>query len=672
MTGCGGISEASLELNSHASLIRMPSVTYNGQSFAIDGRRVWILAASMQYARIPAGLWPERIAAAKQAGFNTIETACPWLVHEPRPGRFTFDGDADLRTFIETCRLAGMRVMLRIGPYVGAHFDGGGLPGWLMETPGCQVREDNEIYLENVSRYFRKLLAEVTDLQVTDGGPILLMQIEHAWACSNQEQADRYLHEITRFVRESGITVPLINANDLWQEVAGTIDTWRGYDDLLVHLRQLRTVQPQAPRIVSELDPAVHEMWGSSLGSKSKSKNSLESHSKSPESVLRRIAEVLASGAQPVVSPFHGGTNFGFIGGRLAGGPDQTLTTSAASDAPLGEAGHRGRKYHLMRRLITFANHFGHVFAELDPDYQPIVLDPALTIDDKPKALTFNRGDAASVVPLRGGQGKFVFVFGPHEGYSTVLVLDGGIRLPVNLGDQTVGWFALDVDLQGLGRLDYASVCPWAIVDRSIVGFQGAAGTAAYISVSGTPLDLIVPQEGEPPLVLEHKGLTIVLCNQQQIDMAYHDESAMYVGIAGFNPEGAPLPLPNESRAWVIRREARVDTLLFDGQSGRAAARKTVKREGKASELKLDSWSVSPAKDYASGESPRFASLDGPESLSQCGAPFGYGWYRLTLNQTGRKLCQIPQSADRVHMFVDGHPQHVIGVGRGAEPGRLK
>src|SRR5262245_36661393 len=123
----------------------MASVTYNGQSFSIDGRRFWILGASIQYARVPAALWADRIAAARQAGFNTIETACPWVVHEPRKGRYVFQGDANLRRFIELCAAAGMKVILRVGPFVGSEFDGGGLPGWLIELPGIVLRESNEL-----------------------------------------------------------------------------------------------------------------------------------------------------------------------------------------------------------------------------------------------------------------------------------------------------------------------------------------------------------------------------------------------------------------------------------------------------------------------------------------------------------------------------------------------
>ena len=115
----------------------MANVTYDGQSFSIDSRRVWVLGASIEYARVPPEVWADRIAAARQAGFNTIATPCPWLVHEPRKGRFSFNGSADVRRFVELCGEAGMWVMLRPGPYVGAQYDAGGLPNWVLVNSRC-------------------------------------------------------------------------------------------------------------------------------------------------------------------------------------------------------------------------------------------------------------------------------------------------------------------------------------------------------------------------------------------------------------------------------------------------------------------------------------------------------------------------------------------------------
>ncbi len=623
----------------------MPSVTYDGQSFSIDSRRVWILGASVEYARVPPEMWAERIAAARQAGFNTIATSCPWMLHEPRKGRFSFHGAGDVRGFVELCGKAGMWVMLRPGPFVGANFDAGGLPSWLLETPGVALREANETFLERVGLYYRKLVAELADLQVTNDGPILLVQSEHAWLCSNQVQADRYLREVTRYLRENGINVPITNANDLWQESAGTIDTWRGRDELLVHLRQLRLVQTKAPRLVSQFNPAHADAWGES-----------EPDTNTPPQVLQWLAQVLAAGAQPVVWPFHGGTNFGFIGGRRAGRPDGFVTSAAAASAPLSETGSRGAKYRAIKRLVSFASNFGHVFADLAPDFHPVALDLA-ELDPSARAGSKTSARRVSVLHLRGGAGQVVFVFADGPRQEATLLLDQGIRLPVSLGDQPVGWYVVDVDLRGSGRLDYANLCPYAIVGRSMLVLQGPARAPAYLSIDGSPLEATVPAGGKP-LVLKHKRLTVVICNQQQIDETYHDDTALLVNVGGLTPDGAVLPGKKGSSAWTITAEGQAERLAIESP-----------RPGGSTTISLAEWQAAPAHAYVKGESPRFATLEGPETLAACGAAVGYGWYRLQLKNTSarKRRWHLPQSADRVHLFIDGKLARIVGVGRGAD-----
>ena len=72
--------------------------------------------------------------------------------------------------------------------------------------------------------------------------------------------------------------------------------------------------------------------------------------------MLRRLAEILAASAQPIVTPFHAGTNFGFLGGRRPGPDGGPTMTSAGAGAPLGEAGFRGATYRQIRRLLVFAD----------------------------------------------------------------------------------------------------------------------------------------------------------------------------------------------------------------------------------------------------------------------------------------------------------------------------
>lgn len=630
----------------------MTSISYNEQCFLIDSRPFWVLGASMHYCRTNSEVWADRIAAAKQAGFNCIETACPWMIHEPRRGKYEFSGQADVRRFIELCAEADMKVILRLGPVVGDGFDGSGLPGWLMVQPEVKLREADPDFLGQYSRFLRKLIGQLEGLEATNDGPILLVQSEHAWTCANPDQKDRYHKELARYIRESGFNLPVLNANDLWQETAGAIDTWRGWEKLLVNLRQLRTIQPNAPRLVSTLAVCDEVSWGETV-----------SETKHADALLERIAEVLAAGAQFVISPFLAGTNFDFLGGRLPGRPDGFVITTAGIGAPLNEAGVRSKKYLAAKRLVMFANHFSHVFAELNPDFHPIVLDPSQLEESGGTSSSGGAKGPVAVVPQRGSNGRAVFVFGGSSVRHTTLLLDNGLRLDVHLGDQPVAWFVFDVDLRGIARLDYVNLCPWAIVDRSILVLFGPPKTPALISINDSPIEATVPAGGKP-LVLEHKGITLVICNQEQIDRTYHNDKHVYVGIEGFDANGEPIPAEGVTKVWKIGVEAKMSRF-------KEPSKKTPHISRSPKTINLTEWKASSSQSQYSGESPRFATLQGPETLSECGASTGYGWYRIIVNSTSsrKRLCHIPQAADRLHLFVDGEPHHLFGVGRGASNG---
>lgn len=636
----------------------MPTVTYNGQSFALDGKKHWILGASIHYARHEPASWADRIADARDAGFNTIETPCPWSHHEPRRDRFDFTGDLEVAKFIETCAAMGMKVVLRPGPFIGDGYDGGGLPAWLSEVAGLRVRETNEHFLERVITWYRQLFERLVDLQATrggrGGGPIVLVGVEHGWLCSNGKQAQGYLRDLTRVIRECGINVPLFNTNDLWQEIPGTIDTWRGRDDLFVQLRQLRTIQPDMPRLLAALDASNRPRWGASRR---------EVEPTTPETLLRQTAQCLAAGAQPIVSPFSAGTYFGFGAGRLPGGREGFLTTTAAASAPVGEGGTRGERYHQLRRLVSFANHFSHVFADLDPDYQPVALD----LDDPQ-----DRAGAPTVVSQWGPQGGVVFLFrapGDTKPRSSSIVLNNGLRLPVPLGKQAVSWLVLDADLNGSGRLDYTNVTPFAIVNRTMLVLYGPKNAEAVFSINGTPMGGRIPS-GVKPNVVVHKGLTVVLCHEDQIDSLQADRSSVYFGVQGFDRDGLPVRAEGPTtRPWIVGPDGRLRALrteeLAPSPSRTRRPRKT---------LSLKSWQAAPADAHVEGTSPRYATLGGPATLMSCGASVGYGWYRVRLKSASRGKLQLalPEAADRVHLFQNGESLGVFGEGPHAHLGSFE
>lgn len=641
----------------------MATLTADGQSLSLDGKRIWIVSGTIHYARIPSALWRSRILAAKQAGLNCIETPVVWAAHEIRPGQFTFDGERDLAAFVRLVGEAGMRCILRVGPYIGEGYDLGGLPAWLVPSVDWKVRTGSGEFLGACSRYLSALCDQIANLQVTvrragtGDGPIVMVQCEHEWFCGDDEDAEAYLGELTRYLRENGIVVPIVNRDNLFHQIEGHIDGWSGGTGLLATVRQLRVVRPGVPRIVMGLPAGATDVWGQERRS-----------AWTPSMVMRNMVEVLAGGGQFNLSPFAGGTAFGALAGRLDLGPDAFSTTNADAGGPLSEGGGRGALYNAVKRVCTFASSFERLLGGLDPDAHPVTIAPDATsagvVDGSTGVRETKRAAGSAnmtVCHARGAQGSIAFVFADSEvggkgGHHTTLLLSDGSSLPIDLGDQAVGWFLLNTHLRGRSTLDWTNLSAFALLGRTLVLF-GPAGTTGAVSINGSPLTVSVPK-GQKPNIVEHEGIMLVVCSTEQIDASYVHGQAVYVGVSGFDADGNPLVHPE------YRHYTRVDG---DGESVAATGTEVFAAGTKAA---VKSWGVFVPRAHIEGTSERFARIAEPQSMERLGTPSGYGWLRLSMKTTGAKRCKAAffESGDRLHVFHDGKFVDVVGRGPGATP----
>ncbi len=607
----------------------MATISYDGHSFILDGKRIWLVSGTMHFARIPSELWRDRIRTAKQAGLNCIETAACWNIHEPEPGEFNFEGDADIRAFIQTLSEEGMYCILRPGPYVGDAWDMGGLPAWLLENEDIKLRQGNPPFVQAAAGYLDRLIGEVANLQVTEDepGPIVLMQNEHEWFCNNDEQGENYLQQLNRFLRESGAAVPLINRNEGWQRVSGVIDTWSGDDDIFSNCRQLRDFQRNTPSIVSSLPTGNLNIWGHDSESQ-----------RSPADVMFSMASVAATGSMFNLDAMCGGTNLGFLGGRLSGGDDQFVTTSHDSHAPITETGATTEKYFAVKRLATFLSQYAHVMANLTPAEHH----------------TVGAADI-SITQQSGSMGKVVFLTRRETKSRTLeVIIPDGRYLPVDMGTDPVAWIALDVNLDGKGTLDLTNLRPWAFVEQKLLVFYGPAGSEAIISIDGTQFFDNVPT-GKEPLVFQHEGMIVAVLNESQVDAARITDDGVYVGVAGLDTDGEPLAHDKFSTCYHIS---------ITGEKTRHR-RKT---ETAPATPRLGKWEYAGVDRYVNGTAPRYAILGEPRSLERCGSDLGYGWYCVGMDRSRTKKASLlmPQAGDRLHMYIDGKLKSIVGDGPGA------
>jgi hypothetical protein len=97
---------------------------------------------------------------------------------------------------------------LRPGPYICGEHEWGGFPAWLSEIPGMVVRTNNTPFLEETEKYVVNLAKNsgLADLQVSRGGPILMVQVENEYGSFGE---NHNYTEALRDILRGSFEVPL-------------------------------------------------------------------------------------------------------------------------------------------------------------------------------------------------------------------------------------------------------------------------------------------------------------------------------------------------------------------------------------------------------------------------------------------------------------------------------
>ncbi|BDZ42180.1 beta-galactosidase [Paraoerskovia sediminicola] len=312
--------------------------------FLLDDKPFQVISGALHYFRVHPDLWEDRIHKARLMGLNTIETYVAWNFHAPSPGAFDTTGRRDLGRFLDLVAAEGMQAIVRPGPYICAEWDDGGLPAWLLTTPGVGVRRSEPIYLTAVAAFYGKVLPIVAERQIGRGGPVIAVQVENEYGAYGDDED--YLRELVRMIRAEGIDVPLLTcdqANDEMLARGGLPELHRTAtfgSRSTERLATLRRHQPTGPLMCGEFWNGWFDSWGQ------------HHHTAPVELNVDDLDDLLASGASVNLYMFHGGTNFGFSNGANDKGVYVPIVTSYDYDAPLSESGDPTAKYMAMRDVI--------------------------------------------------------------------------------------------------------------------------------------------------------------------------------------------------------------------------------------------------------------------------------------------------------------------------------
>jgi beta-galactosidase len=217
--------------------------------FLLDGQRFQIRCGEMHAPRVPREYWQHRLRMLRAMGLNTVCAYLFWNLHEPRPGEFDWSGQADVPEFCRAAQREGLWVILRPGPYACAEWEMGGFPWWLLNEDDIKLRSRDLQYLSAVRRYFKEVGRVLSPLQITKGGPIVMVQVENEYGFYGKDAA--YMGELRQALLDSGFDVTLFSCNppyalkngyrsDLFPVVNFGSDPRNGF-------KALRAILPEGP-----------------------------------------------------------------------------------------------------------------------------------------------------------------------------------------------------------------------------------------------------------------------------------------------------------------------------------------------------------------------------------------------------------------------------------------
>ncbi len=194
----------------------IPDVKWDRHSLIIDGRRVCPVMGEVHYSRIPADEWEMEVEKMKQGGVTIIATYVFWSHVEEEEGIFRWDGQRNLRHFLEICKKADMPVIVRLGPFCHGEVRNGGIPDWAFQK-GCKLREINPTFMAMVEKLYRQIFTQVQGLQWKDGGPVIAAQFDNEYRGHG-----KYLVELKRIAERIGFDLPFYTRTG-WPELRSPV-----------------------------------------------------------------------------------------------------------------------------------------------------------------------------------------------------------------------------------------------------------------------------------------------------------------------------------------------------------------------------------------------------------------------------------------------------------------
>jgi beta-galactosidase len=341
---CQTINDAS----SRSITVHTFAVGNDGQ-FRLDNRPFQIHAGSMHYPRVPRAEWRDRMRKMKAMGLNTLTTYVFWNVHETSPGHFDFSGQNDLGEYLQEAQQEGLHVILRPGPYVCAEWEFGGFPAWLLKNHAMKIRSRDPLFMTAVSEWFDRLGQVVHPMMLSQGGPIIAVQVENEYGAFGDDH--QYMEAIKAALQHSGMGDGYLFTSDGPDYFEGgslpelPVAVNFGAGGAKMAFAALKAWRPDGPMMSGEYWDGWFDHWG-------------DVHQERPaEPQEREIKWMLDHDYSFDLYMIEGGTTFGWMNGANSDGRNyEPDTTSYDYDVPIDERGGLRAKYFALQAEIAQAS----------------------------------------------------------------------------------------------------------------------------------------------------------------------------------------------------------------------------------------------------------------------------------------------------------------------------
>jgi len=423
------------------------TLTVDARSLRLNGAPWTPVMGEFHYARYPANEWRDELRKMKAGGVDIVATYVFWIHHEEIAGAWEWAGPKSLRDFVRTAGEAGLKVIVRCGPWCHGEVRNGGLPDWIVARG--HTRSEDPAFLASTTKLYHQIAAQLAGQLWKDGGPVIGIQLDNEYGGPAS-----YLLNLKKIAHAAGLDVPLytrtgwpelstpmpfgeivplygVYAEGFWDRELTAMPGayWAGF-----HFSKLRVDSNIASdalghrEVKDTSDVARYPYLTCEIGGGMMSSyhRRILVDPRDPEATT--LVKLGSGSISPGYYMYHGGTN-----------PDGKLTTLMEEQATpltnwndmpvknydfqtaLGQYGQVRPQFYSLRRLHLFLHSFGEKLAGMDtvlPDLRPAGKDDATTL----------RWAARS-----DGQSGFVFVNNYERG--RVLPAKAGVQFALKLAD---------------------------------------------------------------------------------------------------------------------------------------------------------------------------------------------------------------------------------------------